>query len=107
MSSWSTLSALEIILSVALMFPRTSLSQTPAQPGRLNITSTPAGAQITINGEFMSQRTPANFVVAPGNYTVSTVGQPGKSACQSQTFSVPTSTAVGIECSEGAWKRTE
>jgi serine/threonine-protein kinase len=38
--------------------------------GTLNITSTPQGATIQINGDTKPQRTPASFALAPGNYRV-------------------------------------
>ncbi|MBV8820805.1 MAG: PEGA domain-containing protein, partial [Acidobacteriaceae bacterium] len=41
--------------------------------GTLNITSSPTGASIIINGEPKPQKTPATFVLAPGEYSIRVV----------------------------------
>lgn len=38
--------------------------------GTLNVTSTPPGATVQLNGEAQSHTTPASFVIAPGTYHV-------------------------------------
>ncbi len=38
--------------------------------GRLNVTSNPDGAEVAINGEVKTQRTPVTFSLAPGEYQV-------------------------------------
>jgi len=44
--------------------------QSPAQPGKLHITSTPTGAKIIVNGDTRPEVTPITLVVSPGTYTV-------------------------------------
>jgi hypothetical protein len=104
MSNWMTSRTPKFILGAALLFPGALSSQTPAQPGRLRVTSMPDGAAVTVNGTSMSRRTPADFVVAPGTYTVSTVGQSGKSTCQNAPFTVSSGATLVIDCSNGTWK---
>ena len=105
MSNWMTLGTFKLILGVALLFPGALSSQTPAQPGRLRVTSTPDGATVTINGASMTRKTPADFIVAPGAYTVETMGQAGKSTCAKMTFTVLPGATLVVECSNEVWTR--
>ena len=94
----------EFIVCAALLCPAAAGSQTPPQPGRLHITSTPAGAAITVDGKLMSQHTPTPLVVAPGTYAVSVAGQAGKSTCREAAFPVAAGATADLDCSAGVWK---
>src|SRR5271167_3354331 len=108
MSTCATFPALEILLCVALLFPPALLSQTPAPPGRLQIDSEPDGANITVNGKLMNQKTPATLVVSPGTYTISVAGESeaGKSEnpkCSATPFQVSSGETVELYCSATTW----
>ena len=93
-----------LLLSIALLTSTLVRAQTPPTPGQLRITSTPAGAQIIVNGKPTGQRTPATLLVAPSTYTVSVAGVAGQSTCSDSTFTVPAAVTVAVECSSAAWK---
>ena len=82
-----TLQALRFVLYIVLILPPGFFQM--ATPGRLQITSTPTGANITINGKAAEQVTNTTLVVSPGPYTVQVTGGPGNLNCQKtvQVFS--------------------
>ena len=63
-------SAAKILLYWAILFPQSFASQVPQAVGKLQITSTTAGAAITINGVLRRERTPVTLAVSPGDYKV-------------------------------------
>jgi hypothetical protein len=71
-----SLPTLEAALCFALLLPAGS-SQTPPQPGKLTVNSTPPGATVAINGEKMQQLTNFTFAVSPGTYKISVAGGEG------------------------------
>lgn len=96
-------SAVHFVVCWALLFPPVSSLQAPAQAGRLRISSTPPGANITIDGQSMSQRTDSTFVVSPGKHKVSLTGGPGNLSCQDKDVDVPSGQQVEIHCSGAGW----
>lgn len=102
MSHLATPRAVSFVLGAAFLFATALWAQRPGQPGRIHITSTPDGAQIKINGELMGPKTNSEFVVAPGSYSVETIG-PGRSACAPRSFPVEAGKTTTIACSGGAW----
>lgn len=105
MNPWIATRAICFILSAFLLLPRVTLSQTPPQPGQLRITSTPSGAQVTVNGTSITQKTPVTLSVAPGTYTITVTGVSGQSTCSELTFVVPAGGLVATDCSGGSWRR--
>ena len=105
MSNPTTSRALGAILGGALLLPHPVMAQTPAQPARLHVTSTPDAAIVTINGSAMARKTPADFIVAPGAYTIETVGQPGKSTCGKLPLTVASGVTLSVDCSNETWTR--
>lgn len=87
-----------------LLIPALLLPQMPPQPGRLTISSDPAGAIVTINGRQVSERTNASFVVSPGNYQVSVASQDGKLRCPEITLTVGAGRTVARNCVANTWK---
>jgi hypothetical protein len=105
MTNRTTSKALKLILCLLLLYPATVSSQTPPQPGKLSVTSTPEGAKVTVNGKPTNRNTPAILVVTPGSYNVSVAGVPGRSTCQESTFTVSAGEALHVDCSGGNWKQ--
>ena len=103
MRHWTTPRVVNLVVCAALVFAPSLGAQRPGQPGKIHISSTPDGAQIKINGELMGQKTNTELVVAPGNYSVETSGQSGKSTCIAQSFKVEAGKTTNIACSGGAW----
>jgi PEGA domain len=93
-----------MLLGSLLFFPATLLPQMPPQPGRLVISSDPAGAMVTINGRQMGQRTNATFVVSPGKYRVEVVGPGGNPTCRAIDLAVSAGQTVAKQCSAAGWK---
>jgi hypothetical protein len=104
MRTWTISRGISLLLSTAILAPGVATSQTPPPPGQLRITSTPAGAQIMVNGKPTGQRTPATLLVAPGAYAVSVAGAAGQSTCADSTFTVAAAATVVIDCSSASWK---
>jgi hypothetical protein len=59
-----------ILLFCASLLPIPSASQMPAPLGKLHITSTTAGASITINNVRRKEVTPVTLAVVPGTYNI-------------------------------------
>ena len=96
------------ILLVSLLLCTLGLRpQMPPQPGRLVITSEPAGATVTINGKQQPQHTNATFLVSPGSYTVSVASQDGKLSCPATTLSVSSGQTTTGDCSAAGWKQSK
>lgn len=68
----------ELALCGAVLFPALLSSQRPAFPGKLMVTSTPAGALITMDQAATNRATPATFVVSAGEHTVTLAGEEAK-----------------------------
>jgi len=62
--------ALEFVLCWILAIAPAVLPQSPSQPGKLHLTSTPPGAKIVVNEQARPEVTPVTLVVSPGKYTV-------------------------------------
>ena len=88
----------EIGMCLVLLLSAKGSAQTPPQPGRLSIKSNPGGATITINGQPMSQKTNAIFVVSPGPYKVSIVGVTGNPNCPEQKVQVSSGQTSEVHC---------
>jgi PEGA domain len=83
----------EFVLCWILAFAPAVSPQSPAQPGKLHITSTPTGAKIMVNGDTRPEVTPITLVVSPGKYTVQ-VGD-----CQPQNdVSVSSGNTTEVHC---------
>lgn len=79
-------------------------SQTPPQPGKLTITSTPKGAAIVIDGKKMPQPTDATFVVSPGTYRVSVADATGNlKNCPTRNVAVSSGSQTVLDCSATGW----
>jgi hypothetical protein len=64
----------------------------------LSIKSNPEGATITINGQPMTQKTNAIFVVSEGTYTISIVGVTGNPKCPEQNVLVLSGQTHEVHC---------
>jgi len=84
-----------------LLWPASLPSQRPPQPSKLTVTSTPAAADIGIDGKQMKQ-TPFTFYVSAGNHSVS-VTSPGLKKCPARQLLVPAGSAVTVNCTEQGW----
>lgn len=69
------LRTLEKALFCALLFPMLLPSQRPAMPGKLMVTSTPAGVLITMDQAATNRSTPALFVVSVGEHLITLAGE--------------------------------
>jgi mannose-6-phosphate isomerase-like protein (cupin superfamily) len=76
--------------------------QSPGQLCKLNITSTPAGAKISVNGRDTNQKTDTAFVVSPGTYTI-TVSGDGKVDCENKAVQINAGQSITVHCSETGW----
>jgi hypothetical protein len=83
-----------------VLFPGLVRSQMPQAPGRLYVTSTPAGASVAVDNRRMSRQTPFTFVVSPGNHTVKVNGD-GLSC--SASLNVPSSSTKSLHCTAKGW----
>jgi hypothetical protein len=98
--------AIKIALCLGALCPPTLTSQTPVQPGRLVITSTPSGAKITVNSQATKQLTNATFVVPPGKYTVSVAGGPGSLNCPGKDVQVTSGQPTSVHCAATGWTQS-
>jgi hypothetical protein len=89
----------EVILCLAVLVPASLSSQVLAPPGRLQITSTPVGATITINGQSLSNKTPVTIVVSAGAYEVTVRSADGQTNCDQKNVSVTSNETVAVDCS--------
>ena len=105
MSTCKMSPTVEVLLYVAVLLAPGLLSQSPAQPGVLQIDSSPDGASITVDGKLINQKTPASLVVAPGNYKVSVSGsgKPANPNCPVTSFSVTSGQTAEHYCSGTTW----
>lgn len=83
-----------IVFCLSLLMPQFLASQIPQALGRLQITSTPPGASITINGSPRKEKTPVTLAVAQGDYRVS-VG-----TCAAQTVHVSAGETRNVDCAK-------
>jgi hypothetical protein len=95
--------AIKIVLCWIVLYSPILSSQTPGQPGRLVITSTPTGAKITVNNQATNQLTDATFVVPPGKYTVSVTDGPGKLNCPDKDVQIFSGQPAEVHCSATGW----
>ena len=95
--------AIRIAVCLAALCPPTLTSQTPVQPGRLVVTSTPSGAKITVNSQATKQLTDATFVVPPGKYTVSVAGGAGSLNCPDKEVQVSSGQSTSVHCAGTGW----
>ena len=79
-----------LVLPIGLFF------QT-AGPGRLQISSKPQSATITVNGKTLTQVTNTTLVVAPGKYSVVITGGPGNLNC-TRNVQVSTGQTTAVNC---------
>ena len=84
-----------------LLLPAPSPFQRPPQPGQLTVTSTPPGAEITVDNQRMRQVTPFTFYVAPGQHTVTSSTQP---KCETPAkVTVTAGDAMLVHCTANGW----
>jgi hypothetical protein len=81
-------------------------SQMPPQPARLVVSSEPTGAIVTIkgNGDPVSQRTAATFVVSPGQYAVSVATPDGSVRCPEVVHTLASGQTLILTCSAKGWQ---
>jgi hypothetical protein len=104
MSANVVLLTIKTAMCCCLLSAPVALFQSPGQPGRLVINSTPKDqAAITINGQAMRQLTNTTFVVPPGNYKVSVKNQDGSINCPPQNLSVSAGQETTATCSGTHW----
>jgi hypothetical protein len=87
----------------ALLFPMLLPSQRPAMPGKLNVTSTPAGAPITMDQAATNRYTPSLFVVSAGNHTVALGGEAGKQCGAPAKVDVDPGANWTVNCDKSGW----
>jgi hypothetical protein len=92
---------LGIAILAAFVCPITLSSQMPSL-AKLIVKSTPTGADIAINGNATHQKTDAEFVVSPGDYTVSVSGSAN---CGDKRVTLATGDTRTLACSNGAWSQ--
>jgi hypothetical protein len=84
-----------------VLLPALLQSQRPQQPGHLTVTSTPVGAEITIDNQRMRQVTPYTFFVAPGEHRVSSSTVP---KCETPVrVTVSAGAAMSVHCAANGW----
>jgi hypothetical protein len=81
-----------ILVFCALLLAKPSASQMPAPLGRLHITSTTAGASISVNNVRRKEVTPVTLAVVPGTYSVAI------DACPPQSVSVGSGETKEVAC---------
>jgi hypothetical protein len=106
------------LLAFMLLLTGRATPQMPPPPARLVVTSEPAGATVTINGNKMSQNTNATFVVSPGAYAVAVSSADGKLACNqapasaapspnpkaARIVTVASGDTAQLDCTAKGWK---
>ena len=81
------------------------IAQTPRQPGKLTVSSTPKGAAIFVNGKQMAQSTDASFVISPGTYKVSVSGGAGNLNCPVKSVQVIAGGSTALSCTSTGWTK--
>jgi hypothetical protein len=95
---------LEMALCWVLLFPALLSSQRP-QTGRLSVTSTPPGAEITIDNQRTNQSTPFTFVVSPGEHRVAVTSETLRNCAKPVPVPVSPGSAVSIHCTSMGWDK--
>ena len=85
---------LSLLLFWAFFYTPVASPQMPAQPGKIEISSTTKGLKIIINGKPRPEVTPVTLVVSPGTYTVK-VGD-----CSEQPVQVSSGETKQVNCSK-------
>jgi hypothetical protein len=93
--------AIRIVILGGLVSPVYLSSQMPSF-AKLIVRSTPTGAEIVINGNDTRQKTDAEFVVSPGDYTVSVSGSAN---CGNKRVTLATGETRTLTCSGGTWSQ--
>jgi len=78
----------------------------PPQPGKLVISSDPAGAVVTINGQQQSQHTNATFIVSPGTYPIRVQSSNPNFTCVKEgenSVHVSAGQTVFLTCTSAGW----
>jgi hypothetical protein len=76
------------VLVATLMPMSLSRAQLPPPPCALVISSTPPGADISVNGIAQGVKTNGEIIVTPGTYSVQVSGGPGNLQCSFDNVSV-------------------
>jgi hypothetical protein len=86
----------KLLVCWALLNALPSVPQMPGRlpVGRLHLTSTPAGASITINKTPRNEVTPVTLAVLPGTYSV-VIG-----TCTAQTVNVASGNTYEVSCNK-------
>jgi len=105
MSPGVILLAIELFSGGAFLRPHALLLQSPGfSGGKLEIKSVPDGANISVNGRRLEQKTDATFVVSPGNYRITVTGGPGSLNCGERSVSVYSGNVTTVTCTKDGWK---
>ena len=94
----------EMAFFCIFLLPAPLSSQRPQPPGKLSVTSTPPGAQITIDKQPMSQLTDATFVVSPGGHDVVVKGKGDTlTKCANSSVQVESGRVTSIHCTSAGF----
>jgi len=90
-------------LGCLFLFPW--LLRPQAAPGRLQVTSEPPGATVTLDNKQMPRRTDSTFVVFPGNHMVAVTGKDKTGQTMRCTASLNISSGVtkSVHCTAKGW----
>jgi hypothetical protein len=94
---------IELALFCPLVFP--ALLHPQMAPGRLQVSSEPPGAIVTIDNRQMPRPTDATYVVFPGNHTVSVTGkdQTGKAIKCTASLNISSGVTKSVNCTARGW----
>ena len=96
-------SATRLWLPFFLLFPAPGSSQRPALPGKLSVTSAPAGAGIVVDNQETGKATPFTFVVSPGQHLVSLTSS-SLPKCKTPTpVTVSSGSTQSVHCTADGW----
>jgi hypothetical protein len=89
---------IELALFYLLVFP--ALLHPQMAPGRLQVSSEPPGAIVTIDNRQMPRPTDATYVVFPGNHTVSVTGKAIKCTA---SLTISSGVTKSVNCTARGW----
>jgi hypothetical protein len=94
-----------LVAACLLLMPTYLPAQRPPQPGQLTVTSTPPGADITVDGHRM-KKTPFTFFVSPDvvhRVILTDSNLPKCGGPKPKQVSVPSGSAISINCTKDGW----
>lgn len=96
----------KLTMIVFLLLPAFVLPQRPPAPGKLLVTSDPAGANVNIDGNSIGS-TPLTLVASPGDHNVALEGANVPKPCTSPTkVTVRPALTASIGCTATGWGQT-